>query len=292
MYEAVVVGAGPAGLSAALTLGRARRRVLLVDGGPGRNARSDAVHNLLSRDGIAPAELRTEALGDLEEYPSVDVVTGLVTGAEIEQEGFRVFLGGGARLARRLLLATGVEDVLPGIPGLAERWGSGVLHCAYCHGWERTGLRLAVLDVDGWGVHQAVQLARFGKDVLLVGDPPGEQRVMLAGRGITVRRGPIERVEGLATLVFEGGDTVERDALFLHPPTRQRSDLAERLGCRFLEDGAVEVDDFGQTSVRGVFAAGDMARKPDMPFPGAQVVLAAAQGVTAAIVIDQELLYA
>src|SRR6267154_5099097 len=145
-YDVVIVGTGPAGLSAALTLGRARRATLVIDGGPGRNAPSDGVHNFLSRDGIAPTDLRNIALEQLSAYATVEIREGLADRATAVDGEFELALAGGHRVrARRLLLATGVLDELPAIAGLAERWGHGVVHRPYCHGWERRDLPLAVL---------------------------------------------------------------------------------------------------------------------------------------------------
>jgi thioredoxin reductase len=299
-YDAVIVGTGPAGLSAALTLGRARRSTLLIDGGPGRNAPSDGVHNFLSRDGIAPADLRTIALQQLTAYPTVQTWPAVVKRvSDLDGEFDLALTDSGQVRARRLLLATGVVDDLPAIPGLAEHWGRGVVHCPYCHGWERRDLPLAVLVLDDDGVRQAVHLRRFSPDVVAcVGngfEPNEEQSQLFAARDITVLEKPLAGVEGdgdkLQALVFADGSRLERSALFVHGHVRQRSDLAEQLGCRILDDGAVEINDLGQTSVPGVYAAGDMARRPTLPLAGAQVIIAAAEGTVAAVVIDQELLY-
>ncbi|MGW6503396.1 NAD(P)/FAD-dependent oxidoreductase [Nonomuraea angiospora] len=210
----IIIGAGPAGLNAALTLGRVRRRTLLLDGGPGRNAVSGAVHNLLSRDGIAPDELRAIALEQLTHYPDVEVRQARAMHAA---EGFEVVLDDGRRAeAARLVLATGVRDVLPSVPGLADRWGDGVVHCPYCHGWERHGRRLAVLEVDGWGVHQAVHLARLSSDVVLCtngGEISDAQCAMLADRGVQIREDVVDRLEGkgtaLARIVFKDAGYLE-----------------------------------------------------------------------------------
>jgi thioredoxin reductase len=299
-YDAVIIGTGPAGLSAALTLGRARRTTLLIDGGPGRNAASDGVHNFLSRDGIAPDDLRKIALEQLGGYPTVATRTALAERAQAVDAEFELVLAGGARVrTRRLLLATGVVDELPAIPGLAQRWGSGVVHCPYCHGWERRDLPLAVLALSDAGVRQAIHLRRFSPDVVLcLGagfelDP--DQRELLAARDITVREEPLAGVGGagntLEWLDFADGSRLARSALFVHAPVRQRSELPTELGCQILDDGAVEINDLGQTSVPGIYAAGDMARRPALPLAGAQVILAAAEGTLAAIVIDQELLF-
>ena len=299
-YDVVVAGTGPAGLSAALTLGRARRPTLLIDGGPGRNAPSEGVHNFLTRDGIAPAELRTIALEQLTAYPAVQIRAASADRVQAVDREFDLALAGGDRVrTRRLLLATGVLDELPAIPGLAERWGRSVVHCPYCHGWERRDLPLAVLVLDDDGVRQAIHLRRFSPDVVVcLGNGfelNQEQRELLPTGDITVVDKPLVGLEGagdsLQWLVFADGSRLARSALFVHGHVRQRSDLAAQLGCRILDDGAVEINDLGQTSTPGVYAAGDMARRPALPVAGAQVILAAAEGTLAAVVIDQELLF-
>jgi thioredoxin reductase len=300
MIDAVIAGAGPGGLSAALCLGRAGRLALVLDGGPWRNVSSGEFHNFLSPDGVAPAELRAAALAQLRRYPVVKVESGSAVSAEGKPGQFRVMLGDGRVIeARRLLLATGVEDVLPDIPGLPERWGQGVVHCPYCHGWERVGLPTGVLALNEWSVPQAVHVARFSDDVTLYtngGFPlTADQKDLLKSRQVAVHEERIARFEGagaaLERLIFTDGSTAECQALFCHAPTRQRSDFAARLGCRLLDDGAVEVNEFGQTTRPGVFAIGDMARTAALPFTPRQVIVAAAQGTVAAVVIDQELLY-
>jgi thioredoxin reductase len=300
MIDAVIAGAGPGGLSAALCLGRAGRRTLVLDGGPWRNIASGEIHNFLSRDGAEPAEVRASALAQLSRYPTVKVEPEPAESADGEPGHFQITFGGGRRIdARRLLLATGVEDVTPEIPGLSERWGQSVVHCPYCHGWERMGLLTGLLALDEWSVPQVIHVARFSDDVTLYanGEFPlaSEQRDLLKSRQVTVCEEPIARLEGPGTslerLVFADGSTAACQVLYCHAPTRQHSDLAARLGCRFNDDGSVEVNEFGQTSRPGVFAVGDMARQAAFPFPARQVVMAAAQGVLAGVVIDQELLY-
>lgn len=300
MIDVVVVGAGPGGLSAALCLARVGRQVLVLDGGPWRSMSSDAIHTFFSRDGSSPAEIRTSALSQLRKYPTAKVEQAFADSAKGEPGNFDVTLSNGERVqARRLLLATGVEDILPDIPGLQERWGQSVVHCPYCHGWERIGLSLAVLALDDWAVHQATHVRRFSDDVVLCTNGAltlsDDQLAQLRDRGVTVRQEPLARLEGPGTslerLVFTEGEPLECQGLFCHAPTRQRSGLAAELGCRMLPGGSVEINEMGQTSQPGVYAIGDMAQTATNPFPAQQVVVAAGAGVMAAIVIDQELLY-
>jgi thioredoxin reductase len=207
---------------------------------------------------------------------------------------------GSATRVRRLLLATGVVDQLPAIGGLAELWGRGVFNCPYCDGWEVRDQPLAVLGTDEQALRLALHLTRWSDDVVWCSNgplPAPLQEVggaQLAARGVWLREEPIAALEGddgqLKRVVLATGASVERRAAFLHPPTSQRSALPGQLGCVLLEDGSVRVGDFGQTSVAGVFAVGDMARRPTMPVPGAQVVIAAAEGAIAAVAIDQDLL--
>jgi thioredoxin reductase len=300
MFDAVIAGGGPAGLNAALMLGRVGRQVLLADAGEPRNSRSAALHGFLSRDGADPAEVRRIARGELGRYPSVQVRDTMVESATCEGGGFEVTAADGSvTWARRLLLATGVSDELPPVNGLGGLWGRGVFHCPYCHGWETRGQDIAVLGGDDQAAHLALNLARLGCDVVLCSDgqlhASDAARKALAGHGVRVREDLVAKVEGepgrYVRLHLAPGWTLERRALFVHPVLRQRSDLAQRLGCTMLDDGAVQVTELGQTTIPGVYAAGDMCRTPALPMPAAQVVMAAAQGALAAVAIDQELLF-
>ncbi|WP_327092249.1 NAD(P)/FAD-dependent oxidoreductase [Nonomuraea sp. NBC_01738] len=301
MFDVIIVGGGPAGMSAALALGRVHRAVLLVDTGEGRNTAAENVHNFLTRDGTPPAELRELGREELAGYPTVRTRTGTITGVRVPDEGgFQLDLsGGGTARARRLLLATGLSDELPGPLGVRALWGRSAFHCPYCHGYECTGKRVAVLGTDPARVRLALQLSRFAAEVTLCteGRPldPGA-RATLETYGIAVRCEAIARLEGtdgqLEQIVFESGPPLAGDAVFVVNVTRQRSDLAARLGCVSFADGCVEVNEFGQTSVPGVYAAGDMARRASVPVPMAAVIAAAASGTVAAAVLDQDLLSA
>ncbi len=300
MFDVVIIGGGPAGLNAALMLGRVGRPVLLADNGQPRNAASAAVHGFLSRDGADPAEIHRTARTELARYPSIQARDTTVESAATTEGGFEVTLAGGTTAqARRLLLATGVTDKLPAIDGLAGLWGRGVYHCPYCHGWEARGQQVAVLGGDDHAAHLALNLARLGCDVMVCTNGPIQAsdpaRAALAARQIRICEDPVGKVEGepgrYVRLHLAPGWTLERRALFTHPVPRQRSGLAETLGCAMLEDGAVQVNELGQTTVPGVYAAGDMCRTPAMPYPAAQVIMAAAEGARAAVIIDQELLF-
>jgi thioredoxin reductase len=301
MIDVVVIGAGPGGISAAIALARAGRETLLLDGGPWRNASAETIHNVFTRDGASGAELRAVALGQLGRYPSAKVQQACASAVTGAVGNFEVHLDNGrSTRARRLLLATGIEDILPDVTGLAERWGRGVLHCPYCHGYEQLGLPLGVLASDAWSPHQGAQISRYSDEVYFFTNADlaalsDDQRQRLRDRGVVIRDEAIARLEGpgatLERVVFADGDSVTCRALFCHTSGRQRSDLPARLGCTLLEDGAVQVNEFHQTTVPGVYAVGDMAHELARALKPHQVVVAASEGLAAAIVLDQELLY-
>ena len=284
----IIVGGGPAGLSAALMLGRCRRRVLVCDRGEPRNERSAALHGYLTRDGIAPAEFRASAYDELEPY-DVEFRSIGVKDARAEQEGFRVALSDGRReRSRFLLLATGVRDQLPEVPGVAECYGRSVFHCPYCDGWECRDKRLAVFGRNG--VALALSLKTWSPHVVLCShgrQPDGAARRRLAANDIGVRRSPVVRlahVDGHATAIeFADGDTLPCDAVFFSTGQHPQDTLAERLGCVFNRKGTVNTGTLCDTNVPGVFVAGDASR--DAQF----VVVAAAEGIKAAVAINKAL---
>lgn len=299
-YDVLIVGAGPAGLAAALTLGRCCRRVLLADGGPPRNECSPGVHGFLSRDGIRPAELLHLGLEQLKPYATVEhaclsigQLTPLKAGRGFEARGRRTDTDAAFRCtARRVLLCTGVADVLPPLPGFRELWGVGVLHCPYCHGYEVRRQPLAVYGRGREVTGLALLISRWSADVVVVTDGPGHlsdnARRRLRRQGIRVREDKLKGLVGgpgrrLRCLQFENGGELERHAIFLHAPQHQRSELAAGLGARLMSSGAVWVDKNAQTSVRDLFAAGDTT-------PGQQQALvAAAEGNKAGICINENL---
>lgn len=300
MLEVIVVGGGPAGMSAALCLGRSRRTTLLVDAGEGRNSPAAAVHNLLGHDGTPPAELRRVGRAELSRYPTVRCTAAAVKTATKEADGtFRVVLGDGDVVRSRwLVLATGLVDDLPAIDGVAPLWGRSAFHCPYCHGFEASGQRIAVVGGEPARAWLALHLSRFSPDVVLCTDGPHQLPAALTSAletaGVRIAAEPIARLEAdgdrLEAVVLVSGAPLPRDAVFIATTLQQRADLAARLGCALLPDGCVEVDELGRTSVAGVSAAGDMARRRTVPVPLAAVVAAAASGTIAATCVDQDLI--
>lgn len=296
-YDVLVIGAGSAGLSAALTLGRCRRRVLLADGGAPRNAPSGGVHGFLTRDGVPPAELLALGRAQLAPYPTVTVQELKIMGLRKLAGGFRAtgITSQGhawAGTARRVLLATGVADLLPPLPGFRELWGTGVLHCPYCHGYEVRDQPLAIYGRGKAVVNLALLLTNWSPDLVVVTDGPGHLsaygRQRLRQHGIGLRQEPVAGLVGTAAtglrcVEFTDGSYLERQALFLHAPQEQRSSLAASLGARLTGKGAVWVDRNAQTSIAGLYAAGDTT-------PGQQQALvAAAEGNKAGICLNEAL---
>ncbi|HVU77939.1 MAG TPA: NAD(P)/FAD-dependent oxidoreductase [Gaiellaceae bacterium] len=287
-YDVIVVGGGAAGLSGALVLGRARRRVAVVDGGAPRNAPAAHMHGFLSRDGMPPAELLAAGRQEAAGY-GVEFVSGQVVSVE---PGFSVGLADGETLtARRLLVATGATDDLPPVPGLRERWGKDFLHCPYCHGWEVRDQPLGVLGAGIGSVEHAHLIRQWSDDLVFFThtyDLTGPEREQLEARGIRVVdgevRGLVVEDDRLRGVVLGDGRTVERSALFVRPELRPRlAGLLEHLGCLTDELGFLRVDATGKTSVAGVWAAGNAAN------PRAQVITAAGEGSAAAIAINADL---
>ncbi|MEV5551980.1 NAD(P)/FAD-dependent oxidoreductase [Streptomyces sp. NPDC052309] len=301
MKDVIIIGGGPAGMSAALTLGRTHHTVLLADSDDGRNAPAEAMHNFLTHEGTSPAALRELGRENLAAYPHVEVRSVAVDSVRrLTDEHFEAtFADGSVAESRRLLLATGLRDEMPPVPGAAELWGKSAFHCPYCHGYEVTGKNVAVLGTGPERVRLALQLSRFTADmVLCTGGEPLEPMLqsVLEANGVTVRPEPVTELAGeggrLRHIAFEGGATLERDAVFIKTVLHQRAPFAELLGCAMFPDASVEVNEFAQTSVPGVYAAGDMARRATVPAPMAAVIAAAASGTVAGAILDQDLLSA
>ena len=290
-YDALIIGGGPAGFSAALALGRSTRRVLLAAYGPTRNAPAHAAHNLFTRDGTPPAELIRIARDEVAAY-DVTIRDDQVVDIQREARDFTVRFGKTDPVeVRGIVLAPGVRDVLPTVAGIRELWGNGVFHCPYCHGWEVRGQPLAVYGRGDDALHLSRLLRGWTSDLILFTDGPSElgdeETRQIRDNGIVIRDEPIERLVGsggLEAIVLRSGDAIPRSGLFVRTKLEVGSDLPERLGCTLTPEGRIEADPFGRTKAPWVFAAGDAAQMMQ------SVVVAAASGATAAAMLNHDLL--
>jgi thioredoxin reductase (NADPH) len=299
-YDVVVIGGGAAGLSGAVALARSRRSVLVVDAGQPRNAPADGVHNYLGREGARPADLLADGRAELAGYGG-EVVSGLVTAARREDDGtFRVALDGGRSVAaRRLLVATGLLDELPEVPGLGERWGRDVLHCPYCHGWEVRDQAIGILATGPNAMHQALLFRQLSDDVVFFRhtgpDLPADQVEQLVALGVRMVDGEVTGVEVADDLLtgirLATGEVVPRSVLVVAPRFTARAAVLESLGVPAMDQemsghvvgSAVPADPTGATAVPGVWVAGNVS---DM---SAQVVVSAAAGMRAGAMINADL---
>ncbi|MEU8225456.1 NAD(P)/FAD-dependent oxidoreductase [Kribbella sp. NPDC048915] len=299
-YDVIVIGGGAAGLSGAQALVRSRRSVLVVDDGTPRNAPADGVHNFLTRDGVPPQDLYAIGRREVRAYGG-DFADGTVTAARRDDDGFTVEVSDGTTYrSRRLLVATGLSDVLPDVPGLADRWGKDVVHCPYCHGWEVRDQAIGVLATSSMALHQVQLFRQLSDDVTLflhtAPEPTEEQWEELAARGISVVQGKVEQVEvtddKLRGVRLKGGKVVPRQALAVQTTVRARAGFLTDLGLQAtlveangLEVGtAIHVDARGATEAPGVFAAGNVTN------PMAQVMPSAAAGLMAGAALNYDLI--
>ncbi len=292
MLDVIIVGGGPAGLSAALMLGRCRRSVLVCDVGSPRNIRAGAMHGYLSRDGMAPADFLAAGREDLRQYETVTQETMEVVSARREAGHFTVRLANDeTRSARRLLLATGVVDEIPPVEGLDQFYGASVHHCPYCDGWEVRDQPIAAYGKGAEVTGLAMTLRTWTGNLVVCSDGPSliepGDRAMLERHGIAVREERVARLEGagdrLERVVFESGDPFPCRALFFTNGQRQRSAIAADFGCEFTDKGAVLTGHCETTNVPGLFVAGDASKATQF------VIVAAAEGAEAAREINQSL---
>lgn len=289
MYDVVIVGGGPAGLSAALMLGRCRRNVLVCDAGHPRNASSRALHGFLTRDGIPPLDLLALGRDELRPY-DVEVRHATATAITRRPHGFAVQLDSGRVESRMVLLATGVRDRLPTIPGATECFGVSVHHCPYCDGWEFRDKRIAVVGAGTSPAGLALSMRTWTDAITACSHGARiapSHRDQLRRHDVDVRTGRIDRIEHkdgwVRQLAFQDGSSLACDAVFFAGPQHQQCDLAGALGCEFNSRGTVKTDLLGRTCVDGLFVVGDASR--DVQF----AVVAAAEGAKAAVAVNQAL---
>ncbi|MBP1853562.1 NAD(P)/FAD-dependent oxidoreductase [Rhizobium halophytocola] len=296
IYDVVVIGGSFAGLSAAMQLVRARRRVLVIDAGKPRNRFAQAAHGFLGQDGVSPAQIRSTAMEQLRRYPSFSELDGEVIAARRETAGFAVSLAGDRMvLARRLILAVGVRDDLPEIEGLAPLWGTSVLHCPYCHGYEIGGGPIGLLASSPLAHHQAALLPDWGETTVFL--EPGidfadDERALMARRGVHIEREKVVRLVAdgkvLQAAELADGRRVPIKALFVQSKVVPAAPLAAELGAEMAEGPQgphIRIDDWGATTVSGLFAAGDAAT------PMHNATFASAAGVKAGVMAHRSLIW-
>lgn len=291
-YDVVIVGGSFAGLAAALYLGRAHRSVCVLDTRKPRNRFAEASHGFFAQDGSDPRTLLATMRQQIAAYPTVTFINEAAIEVSGESGGFKVVLSGGSTVpGARLLLAFGITDVLPNIPGLAERWGKSVLHCPYCHGYEVSGRRLGVLHLSPSSLQQALLVSDWGPTTFYANgaEMDGPSLEQLRRRGVEIEPHPVAALVGeaeLSAIRFADGRSHPLDALFITPLNHLNSKVAEQVGCN-IEDGplgqVITVDDLKKTTVAGVFAAGDITRVAQ------NISFACADGVMAAMTIHRSL---
>jgi thioredoxin reductase len=295
-HDAIVIGGSFAGLSAATYIARARRSVCIIDTGSPRNRFAAHSHGFLTQDGSEPRTMLATARSQVAAYPTATFIAAEAVDAGREAEGFSVTLATGDIVeGRQLVLAFGISDELPAIPGLAERWGQSVLHCPYCHGYEFSGQRLGVLHVSPMSIHQALLIAEWGPTTLYLNgesEPDDASLDQLQKRGVAIERAAVRALHGegagLSAIELTDGRTPAVDALYLGPRTRLNSGIAQRLGCD-MEEGPfgsiIRTDGWKMTSVSGVYAAGDITRAAH------NATWASADGVTAGVALHRSLVF-
>ena len=295
-HDAIIIGGSFAGLSAAMYIARARRSVCIIDTGSPRNRFATHSHGFFTQDGSEPGTMLATARSQVAAYPTVTFIDGEAVSAAREPDGFSVRLATGEALeSSRLLLAFGISDALPAIPGLAERWGRSVLHCPYCHGYEFSEQRLGVLNVSPMSLHQALLIAEWGPTTLYLNGAPQPDDASLAQlqmRGVAIEPALVRALHGegarLSAIELTDGRTSGVDALYLAPRTRLNSEIAQQLGCELYEGrfgSIIRTDETRMTTLSGVYAAGDITRDAH------NVTWASADGVTAGTAVHRSLIF-
>ncbi|CAI3791584.1 NAD(P)/FAD-dependent oxidoreductase [Rheinheimera sp. MM224] len=290
-FDVIIVGGSYAGMAAALQLVRARRSVLIIDAGSRRNRFADSSHGFLTQDGNSPQAIAATAKAQLMAYPTVQWLEASAISASKTDTGFQVGTDTQSYQAKRLLLASGVTDQLPEVPGLAERWGKSIFHCPYCHGYELDQGPIGVVAASPLALHHALMLPDWGPTTLFTNEcfePDTEQKAQLLARGVVIEPSKVLQISGKANVQLSNGKVLQMAGLFTQPTTTVNSPLAAQLGCQFEQGplGAfIQTTATKETTIAGVFACGDNARM------AGSVAIAIGDGSLAGAMAHQSLLF-
>lgn len=293
VLDCVVVGGGPAGLNASLVLGRAKKKIILFDDNKPRNAVTQESHGFITRDNIKPAEFKRIALENLKEYPDITIKNQRVFDIKTENNHFVILTSDGLTYqSRKVILATGLKDILPSIKGIHDYYGTSLFSCPFCDGWELKDRPLVFISEDERALHMIKMISNWSKDVVVCTNGKkvfsNEQRHLLAKKDIEVIDEEIEYFQGeggnLRSIVLKSGREVERAGGFVTTGLQQASPLAQILGCSMNSMGGIETDKAGRTNIAGVYACGD-----NSIIAPAQLIIAAAEGSKAAMAVVGDL---
>jgi thioredoxin reductase len=294
LFDCAIIGGGPAGLNAALILGRARRKIILFDDNTPRNAVTQESHGFITRDGIKPKEFREIAHKELGSYPSITYAEREVTSVIKNNPLFELVTSDNERYqSKTIIIATGLKDVLPRIENISDYYGKSLFHCPYCDGWElRDKPLVVIIGEQAQGFHFIQTIYNWSKDLIVCtnGDAfrNSAQKDLLQNKGIKIVENKIKNFVGkrgqIEKIIFEDGESVLRNGGFVMPQLVQASDFGKQLGCEYNPLGGITVDSFGRTNIKGIYAAGDAS-----VITPAQIIIAAAEGVRAAAGVNSDL---
>ncbi|WP_080848902.1 NAD(P)/FAD-dependent oxidoreductase [Cytobacillus gottheilii] len=294
MLECIIIGGGPAGLNAALVLGRARRQTVLFDNNDARNKVTHESHGFITRDGVTPKEFREAAHNDIFKYPSVKIEKETIIEVYKEENGLISVKTADGQIitSKKLIFATGLKERLPNVEGVREFYGKSLFSCPYCDGWEQRDQPLVLISENAHAVHMAKMIYQWSKDLIICTNGntiiSEEDKLVFERKGILVREEKIARLHGaegkLEKVIFEDGHEILRTGGFVTTELYQGNQFGASLGCASNENGGIIVDALGKTNITGVFAAGDTS------FSGpSQLIIAASEGVRAAAGVNSEL---
>ncbi|KAB2330681.1 NAD(P)/FAD-dependent oxidoreductase [Bacillus mesophilum] len=294
MLECIIIGGGPAGLNAALVLGRARRQTVLFDNNDARNKVTHESHGFITRDGVTPKEFRESAHNDIRKYPSVKIKRETIIEVYKEENGFISVKTADGQIitSKKLIFATGLKERLPHVEGVRAFYGKSLFSCPYCDGWEQRDQPLVLISENAHAVHMAKMIYQWSKDLIICTNGnktiSEEDKLLFERKGIIVREEKIARLHGtdgkLEKIIFEGGHEISRTGGFVTTELYQGNQFGASLGCALNENEGIIVDALGKTNINGVFAAGDTS------FSGpSQLIIAASEGVRAAAGVNSEL---